>query len=187
MSDPIDTMRRLEANYKNTDIDWEGLLEADYTVLLSGRSDLGVIDIGGHAGRHSWAIQQKLRPSNLLIFEPLPFQRQRLEELFSHDKNVTVSGFALGNQSGKTTFVVKLGAPEESGLRQRSFYNDGNNDDLERILVNIETLDRLDIPFRVDFIKIDAEGGEIDILKGAVSLVRRDQPIISVEYRCWRI
>lgn len=102
--------------------------------------------------------------------------------MFAHHANVAVHGFALGSQPGQSTFVVKRGAPEESGLRQRSFYNNGNCGDLEYIPIVIETLDNLDIPFTVDFIKIDTEGGEIDILKGAANLLRRDAPIISVEY-----
>ena len=40
----------------------------------------------------------------------------------------------------------------------------------------------MNVEFKVDFIKIDTEGGEIDILKGSNNLVTRDLPIISVEY-----
>jgi FkbM family methyltransferase len=177
-----DFLAQLESTYRNTEFDWESLLEANYIALLSGRNGLGIIDIGGHAGRHSLPIHQKLKPSHLLIFEPLPDQRRSLATIFADHTNVTVYGLALGNRTGQSTFVVKKGAPEESGLRQRSFYNDGNSGDLEHIQVTIETLDNLKIPFAVDFIKIDTEGGEIDILKGAANLLRRDAPIISVEY-----
>jgi FkbM family methyltransferase len=172
----------LESVNRNTDFDWESLLQANYVALLSGRSGLGIIDVGGHAGRHSLAIQQQLNPSHLLIFEPLPDQRQSLETMFASNTNVSVYGLALGNWKGQSTFVVKKSALEESGLRQRSFYNNGNNDDLEHIPITIEKLDNLNIPFTVDYIKIDTEGGEIDILKGAANLLRRDAPIISVEY-----
>jgi FkbM family methyltransferase len=173
-------LARLEATYRNTDIDWETLLETDYLTLLSGRENLGIIDIGGHAGRHSRVIQQQLNPTHLLIFEPLPDQRRALEAMFACHTNVVVYNFALGSGRGQSTFVVNLGAPEESGLRQRTFYNVSG--DLLHIAVTVETLDNLEIPFAVDFIKIDAEGGEIDILKGGAKLLRRDAPIISVEY-----
>jgi FkbM family methyltransferase len=182
MSGASEFLARLESTHRNTDFDWESLLEADYVALLSGRADLNIIDIGGHAGRHSLAIQKTLNPSHLLIFEPLPDRRRSLETMFALRTNVTVYGCALASRRGQSIFVVKKGAPEESGLRQRTFYNDGNNQDLEYIPIMIETLDNLEIPFAVDFIKIDTEGGEIDILKGAVNLVRRDAPIISVEY-----
>ena len=182
MSEASNFLARLEATRQNTDVDWEGLLEANYLTLLSGRDNLGVIDIGGHAGRHSKVIQQQLSPLHLMIFEPLPAQRQILEAMFASCPNVAVLGFALGNQQGQTTFVVKQNALEESGLRQRSFYNDGSFQNLKCIPVTIEALDNINIPFTVDFIKVDTEGGEIDILKGATKLLCRDRPIISVEY-----
>ena len=160
--------------------DWESLLEADYVALLSGRDDLNIIDIGGHAGRHSLAIEQKLKPSHLLIFEPLPDQRRSLERMFALRTNVTIYGCALGSRRGRSTFVVKKGASGEFGLRQRTFYNDGNDEDLERIPVMVETLDNLGIPFAVDFIKVDTEGGEIDIqkeLRTCCGAARRLSPV----------
>ncbi|WP_431281082.1 FkbM family methyltransferase [Humitalea sp. 24SJ18S-53] len=175
-------LTQLEAAHKNTDIDWEAVLESDYLVLLADRNDLGIIDIGGHAGRHSRVFLEKLKPSNLMIFEPLPEKRNLLIEMFSSNKNVDIREFALGNRRGESTFIIKTTAPEESGLKQRSFYNDGTNENLEKITVKVETLDAMDVPFTVNFIKIDTEGGEMDILEGGLNLLRRDSPIISVEY-----
>ena len=182
MSETVEFLKQVEAKYRNTDIDWEDLLEADYLTLLDGRPGLNIIDIGGHAGRHSRVIHERLRPLNLMIFEPLPEQWRRLTETFVSHPNVSVRNLALGRAPGRSTFVIKRGAPEESGLRQRSFYNDGDTTDLKHIQVEVEALDHLDIPFRVDFIKIDTEGGEIDILQGGRKLLARDAPIVSVEY-----
>jgi FkbM family methyltransferase len=182
MAEALEFLTRLESRYQNSDIDWEGLLEADYLTLLSGRDGLNIIDIGGHAGRHSRAIQDRLRPAHLLIFEPLPEQCRKLMATFAQDLNVSVQNMALSNVSGASTFVVKQKAPEESGLRQRTFYNDGQSSDLEHIQVQVDTLDNLDLQLKVDFIKIDTEGGEIDILRGGRRLLQRDAPIISVEY-----
>lgn len=182
MPEASDFLAELEASYRNIDFDWEALLEADYIALLSGRDNLGIIDIGGHAGRHALAIKRRLSPQHLLIFEPLPEQRRSLEQTFADGDSVVVYGCALGNYRSQAQFVVKRGAPEESGLRQRSFYNDGNNSDLDLIEVTVERLDDIAIPFAVDYIKMDTEGGEIDILKGAKNLLQRNRPIISVEY-----
>ena len=103
MPEASDFIAQLEASYRNTDFDWESLLEANYIALLSGHDGLGIIDIGGHAGRHSLVIQRKLNPSHLLIFEPLPDQRRSLKTTFSRYANVTVYDCALGNRRGETT------------------------------------------------------------------------------------
>jgi hypothetical protein len=72
-------------------------------------------------------------------------------------------------------------APEESGLKQRVY----NISDpiLEKITVKVSTLDEEcgGLP-RIDFIKIDVEGGEIDCLTGAEKVLSVQRPIISVEY-----
>jgi FkbM family methyltransferase len=43
------------------------------------------------------------------------------------------------------------------------------------------TLDSLDLP-RVDLIKIDVEGMELDVLAGAVQLIRQHRPVLIVEF-----
>src|ERR1035437_4090947 len=97
MPEASDFLAELEASYRNIDFDWEALLEADYIALLSGRDNLGIIDIGGHAGRHAPAIKRRLTSQHLLIFEPLPEQRRSLEQTFADDDSVVVYGCALGN------------------------------------------------------------------------------------------
>lgn len=176
-------MEALQQRYRNTDIKWERILEFAYTVMLTGLSSPpGVIDIGGHAGRHAKVIASTLNPSHLIIFEPLPAQSAALQQEFLLHANVKIVACALGNRRGSTKFVVNRKSPEESGLQPRTAYNNSETSDLQEITVRVETLDEFRIPFRVDFIKIDTEGGEIDILKGAAELLRRDQPVVSVEY-----
>ena len=52
--------------------------------------------------------------------------------------------------------------------------------------VNVDglTLDSLDLP-PIDFIKIDAEGHEPNVLAGARSLLRRDAPLVYTEVNAW--
>lgn len=177
----FDLIERLSASSRNTDYDWEALLEANYLALLADEP-VGVIDVGGHAGRHARVFQEKLNLTKLWVFEPIPANYAALRELFRYDERVQVSALALSNAKGQSSFFVKTRAPEESGLRPRSFYNDGRNDDLMEILVQVERLDQIPIDFRVDFMKIDTEGGEVDILKGATGLLEQDWPLVSVEY-----
>lgn len=62
-------------------------------------------------------------------------------------------------------------------------------------LMLCETLDRLfmvHFPTRIDHIKVDVEGADLDVLEGAASLVGRDRPTLALaSYHCaehiWRI
>jgi FkbM family methyltransferase len=179
---PIEFLTRLEAQQASSTVDWESLLELNYLRLLRDVQPLNVIDIGGHAGRHSSVFLDKLHCQTLVIFEPLPAQRQILQAMFGTRANVTLLEIALGNKQTISEFNIKKGAPGESGLKRRSFYSDGNNEDVEIIQVKAELLDSFDLPHRIDYIKMDTEGGEIDILKGGARRIARDLPVMSVEY-----
>lgn len=63
-----------------------------------------------------------------------------------------------------------------------------NNQDIGQVVdygdcevVSVLTIDMHDFP-RVDFMKIDVEGMEMDVLKGSVTTVLKYKPIIMVEY-----
>ena len=89
---------------------------------------------------------------------------------------------ALGAIEGRTEFIFNTGSPEESGLRER-IYNDPSAKSLEKLQVDVSTLDSLCANSnRLDFVKIDTEGGEVDILRGGEETLRSLRPVLSVEY-----
>lgn len=166
----------------NLYIDWEWVLEYNYRTLLSGIEPLVIIDIGGSVGRHSRVFVDQMACDQLVVFEPIPHLNEDLTAMFV-GKPVTVISYALGAKEGSSSFFIKPTAIGESGLRKRSFYNDGREDNLDEIVVEVKRLDSIALPRRpVSFIKIDTEGGEIDILKGAEQLLLRDRPVLSVEF-----
>lgn len=161
--------------------DWECVLERGYRRFLTAQSC--VWDIGGHAGRHARVFIEDIGCRQVQIFEPLPDQRAQLEQRFGARPGVSIFPCALSDAPGQADFVVNRAAPEESGLRER-LYNDPAGKQLETIPVPVATLDALqpELGDRVDYIKIDAEGAEIDILRGGADVLTRLKPIVSVEY-----
>lgn len=177
-----DYLARLRASFKNTSIDWEFILECNYRTYLPADRPLGILDVGGHAARHSKVFLQSFQVRDLVIFEPLPQQFRALERLFADQRAVRVLPYALGNRTGTTRFFQNDTSPEESGLRKRSFYNDRASQRIREIDVQVERLDDLALAFKIDYIKIDTEGGEIDILRGAENLLRSNLPLVSAEF-----
>lgn len=178
---PLDVIDRLEdAGEKNTNFDWERLLEIGYRRFLT--RDSVVIDIGGHAGRHAAVFIEEIGCRRVMIFEPLPAQREYLRTRFEAQPDVRILPYALSASNGTAEFVVNEAAPEESGLKER-IYNDPAAKRLSRITVETSRLDDLtaDLP-AVDYIKIDTEGAEVDIIRGAEMLLARCKPILSIEY-----
>lgn len=174
-------LRRLEkANFSNTDVDWEQVLRLNYAVLLdSGRN---YVDVGGNLGAHATCFLNDMQAQNLAIFEPIPDLFQHLNDRFSHDPRVKIHQIAKSNKNESAFFYVKENAWAESGLEKKQVYSDGLTENLEEIPVSIVKLDDISLNFAPDFIKIDIEGAEIDMLNGAKDTISRSRPIISVEY-----
>lgn len=159
--------------------DYEALLETRYLPWLE--SGNVVADIGAHRGRHLRRFIERVGPTGRVLgFEPLPFAFQHLQAFVA--PNVEIHNVALSDKPGTAEFVFNEGAPEESGLQER-IYNDPSLTRLTRIPCVIATLDQYALALdRLDFIKIDVEGGEIGCLNGGLRTLQKHRPLISVEY-----
>jgi FkbM family methyltransferase len=163
----------------NWSFNYERMLEFWYSKLVPLKSGM-IYDVGAHRGRHTVVLAGLGRP--VVAFEPLPMIRAVLQELVGDLTNVTVRADALCNKVGTGTFVVNVTAPEESGIRRR-IYNDETSAQVEEIDVSYCRLDDFHPPeMAISFIKIDTEGGEIDILRGSSRVLAENRPVLSVEY-----
>ena len=159
--------------------DYEQLLEKFYRTLLKP-GDVA-IDAGAHTGRHTVPIAQMVVPGGkVFAFEPLPIARAQLERIVAGNSAVVLQPFALADREGEDEFVVAVDMPAYSGLKTRVY--DGPTR-VERIRVDVRTLDGLFAHAdRLDYIKIDAEGGELGILRGATALLERFAPVVTFEF-----
>jgi FkbM family methyltransferase len=137
-----------------------------------------IIDIGSNIGNHMLYYCNYLAPKKVYCFEPNLFNRNQLEQnvLINHlNKVVTVYPFALGATIGKglqTNF--SLG---NTGMNRIDTFSDADSDEEA---VDIRSLDSLNIP-QANFMKIDVEGFEVEVLKGAGEMIKRCKPVVMVE------
>lgn len=171
------------------EIDWDRLLTISYRHYAK-RGGV-VVDVGAHTGLHSRRLQRYLEPTRLVLFEPLPDLAAGLQREFRRQINTEVRQIALSNVSGSALFVENTSAPEASGLREVHEKNGAHTSPGRLIEVTVDRLDdQLDTPLdgdpvtagAVSFIKIDVEGAELDVLRGAERVIRRDRPIISIDF-----
>lgn len=110
-------------------------------------------------------------------FEPIPAFAERLRRRFPE---VAVGQCAISDSPGETEFRYLPGAPGYSSLHVRKATEEG----LEVRPLRVSTC-RLDdcIPAsaRVAFVKIDVEGAEAAVLRGARELLCRCQPVVVFE------
>ena len=141
------------------------------------KPDSNCIDVGCHKGEILEMMLKFAPKGRHYAFEPIPYLYNDLVQKF---KDVaTIYPYALSDEKGSTTFNLVKNAPAYSGLKQRHY--DIEDPDIEVINVEKETLDDLLGDSRIDFIKIDVEGGEFGVLKGAKALLRKNLPTILFE------
>ena len=173
---PLETVQWLEARYpSNMALNWEAILSDQYRWAV--RRPRTIVDVGAHRGVHV-AHFLDMGAEHVEAFEPIPELSAHLVRQFGCDR-LTVRQMALGNHSGKTSFLIDLSAPGESGLRARS--DKEGVRDYRSIEVDIGTLDQFQLR-DVDYIKLDTEGAELVVLAGAESTVAAWRPLLSVEY-----
>jgi len=136
------------------------------------------IDVGAHKGEILDLILVHAPAGQHYAFEPIPLFYNKLKEKYT--KNVTVLSYALSEKSGVTSFNFVKNAPAYSGIKERKYQTETPNN--EKIEVELKPLDEVISPeVKIDFIKIDVEGGEFDVLRGAKRILTNDQPILLFE------
>ncbi len=148
------------------------------------RPGMVVLDIGANHGLYTLLASKRVGPTGKIIaFEPSLRERKalRLHLVLNRCQNVIVQDLALGNESGECQlYVVEDRAAGCNSLRPPVV-------DAKTSLASVRVA-RLDEVLlsqnidRVDFIKLDVEGAELDVLKGALRLLRTvPRPVLLVE------
>ena len=142
------------------------------------RPDSNCIDVGCHKGEILDEIL-KIAPNGMHFgFEPIPLFFDRLKERY--ENRATIYPFALSDKSGSSSFQYVKNAPAYSGIQKRQYAIE--KPEIEEISVELRPLDEV-IPedTKIDFIKIDVEGGEFAVLKGAKKILQKNKPTIIFE------
>ena len=137
------------------------------------------IDIGAHVGFFTDETLSIAPEDGHYAFEPIPELAKLLKKKYAN--KVKVYDIALSDRKGMTVFKFVESNPGYSGLKERKY--DRPNEIVKDIVVKTDLLDEI-IPSgeKIDFIKIDVEGAELQVLKGGMELIRRNKPVIIFEH-----
>jgi FkbM family methyltransferase len=160
---------------------WEKMFDEEKKIISKfiKRGD-SVIDVGGNMGFFVLILNELVsNTGKMYSFEPSRILRDRLASTvqINNIKNVEIINLALGEKEGTTSLYYN---PKQSGLS--SIVSHEENGFLKEE-IKITTLDKFSKQFssKISFIKIDTEGYEPQVLRGAKELIKKDKPVIYIE------
>jgi FkbM family methyltransferase len=134
-------------------------------------SDYGVaVDIGANVGL--WSRDLAIKFARVIAIEPVVEFQECLRRNVPME-NIEVWPFALGTEDTTIDMIITEGNTGHSHI---------NKDSVGSGKVEMKRLDSLDFD-RIDYMKIDCEGYEMQILKGGENTLRTHRPIIVVEQK----
>lgn len=137
-----------------------------------------VIDVGANVGHYTLLLSRLVGPNGRVVaIEPIP---QTFELLCSNARrsphaNISLINIACSDAASSAGMAIPL---RKSGLP--NFYMAQIQEDAPLTVLCLP-LDSLLLPSAVRLIKVDAEGHDAAVLRGAESLISRDRPTILVE------
>lgn len=144
------------------------------------KADTNCIDVGCHKGEILDMMMKAAPQGHHYGFEPIPELYGILKEKFKKT-NCTISDVALSDKTGIISFNYVLSNPSYSGIKKRS-YDRAHEKDMS-IDVRTEKLDEvLNEKYPTGLVKIDVEGAELLVLKGAKKTIARCKPVIIFEF-----
>lgn len=148
------------------------------------QSGMTVLDVGAHHGLYTLLASKRVGTSGkVYAFEPSVRERKALRKhlFLNRCKNVFVEDFAAGNDAREAEFYVVSGIETGCNSLRPPTLRDGTSYLTKVQMRRLDDWVREEKINRVDFIKLDVEGGELDALRGAGELLRRFQPVLLVE------
>lgn len=132
------------------------------------------VDAGAHCG--TWTLRLAPLFENVVSFEPHPDSCETLRR--EVPPNVTVMQCGLSRHTGNGTLFL-YDMPGHSAI-DRSPVMSGV-ECTGQIEIRTLSLDELELPGKLDLLKIDTEGYELEVLEGARETIRRDRPRLCIE------
>ena len=130
------------------------------------------LDVGAHIGSIVAAVARHCPGARIVAVEAIPEKAMRLRRKF---RRVEVHCCALAEREGEAAFFIDQARSGYSSLAA------GGEGRVREIRVPLTRLDTLIPRADVDLVKIDVEGAELGVLRGAEALVAGARPVVMFE------
>jgi FkbM family methyltransferase len=142
-------------------------------------NDCIIIDIGANYGYLStvWALSVSKNNGKVVSFEPSPSVSEIFNELIQINKldsKILLKKYATGNRNE----TIKM---YDYGTTANIKNNINKNESFLIKMITLDSFIKTENIEKVDLIKIDTDGYEFEILKGAKNILEKDKPVLIIE------
>lgn len=145
------------------------------------KEGMHVVDIGSNLGYYALLAATLVGPKGrILAIEPEPqnYKLLTMNMIANHIQNIDTVQCAVGSKNGTSELYLT------KTLNTNSLIPPVDGSAIASIQVKVKTLDallaELDFP-KVDFVRMDIEGGEIAVIKGMQNTLKQYKPAILIE------
>ena len=140
-------------------------------------------DIGANKGHYIYKLNKLTQSEKIFAFEPIPKNYTFLKNIFPECK---IFKYALSNEAGITKMKIPMVDNKLLDTRAKIDFNilEKNESSYKTIKIECSTIDlfvKHNNIRKIDFLKIDVEGHEFNILKGGIKAIKKFRPIILIE------
>jgi len=144
-----------------------------------------IYDIGAHFGFYSLLFSRLVKNGRVYSFEPNPYCLEKLKktvEINGFNNLIKILNFGLGEKDQEREMMVLLDNLARSTCDQglKDLYKNKSNHLSEKVKIKIRALDNLDLP-GPGLIKIDVEGLEAMVIRGALKTINKYHPDLIIE------
>jgi FkbM family methyltransferase len=157
-----------------------GITDEDKDVLYNLVKDgMVVLDIGSNIGDTLLNLAKRNPNGKSIGFEPVPFLYQRAKtNLELNDfPNIELHNLAISDKNGCLYFDI----PKNRNSGSISMVNKPTATSTEVKAISLDTFVKVNNIKKVDLVKIDVEGFEMNVLMGALQTIKYHKPILFVE------
>lgn len=146
-----------------------------------------VIDVGAHAGQFSKLFARMAPRGQVYAFEPSAYARSILTRSLAFNRlaHVKVIPMGLSDAPGELILHTPIKARGGLGFGIAHFGEDGQDarDTMDQVvpLTTLDAFAQAEGLTRLDFLKADVEGWEVNVLKGGLKTLAKYRPALFLE------
>lgn len=150
------------------------------------------LDVGANRGEAIQSILMMRPDASVIAFEPNHYLTEKIRKVYKNDPRVEIRDFGLGSADGSFRLFVPfynnfmfdgLASFKERRARNwlvnRMYGFNSKKLEVKKVVCQVKRLDDLDLA--PCFIKIDVQGFEYEVLRGAANTLSKCKPVVLME------